>query len=158
MEEDIRELLEPIARDFDVDVLDIKLGGSQHRQRLRITIDQSGGIDSDILARVSRALSLQLDAADMMDGRYELEVGSPGLDWPLRTAADFHRHLGEQIQAELHDGRYLSGKNMGPNEDGFLLLDDSGNEHHLGFGEVLKVMRQVDWKKASSRGKETQTE
>ena len=94
MEEEIRVLLEPIARDFDVDVLDIKLSGWQNRQRLRVTVDQAGGIGSDTLTRISRALSLQLDAADMISGRYELEVSSPGLNWSLETAADFRRHLG----------------------------------------------------------------
>ena len=151
MEDEIRALLEPIARDFDVDVLDIKLSGRENSQKLRVTVDQAGGIGSDILARISRALSLQLDAADMIAGRYELQVSSPGLNWPLKTRADFHRHLGERIQADLQDGSSLSGKNMGPDADGFRLLDDSGKEHRLGFGEVVKIMRQVDWNKSSGR-------
>jgi len=149
VEDDIRALLEPIVRDFNVDVLDVKLSGCQRRQQLQIIVDQAGGIASDMLTRISRALSLQLDAADLIDGGYELEVSSPGLDWPLRTAADFRRHIGERIQADFPDGSTLKGVNIGPDADGFLLLDDSGEEHHLGFDDTAKVKRQVNWQEAA---------
>jgi len=153
VEEDIRALLEPIAMDFNVDVLDIKLGGGrQHRQRLRVTLDQAGGIGSDMLTRINRALSLQLDAANLIAGSYELEVSSPGLDWPLRTDADFQRYLGERIQAVLPDGTSLSGMNLGPQANGFKLLDDKGVVHSLNTAHVTRVRRQVDWKKASGHG------
>jgi len=155
VEEDIRTLLEPIARDFNVDVLDIKLGGGrQHRRRLRVTVDRAGGIGSDTLTRISRALSLQLDAADLIAEPYELEVSSPGLGWPLKTDADFQRHLGERIQAVLPDGTSLSGMNLGPQANGFRLLDDMGVEHRLNIAHVARVKRQVDWKKASGHGEE----
>ncbi len=149
MEEEIRVLLEPIARDFDVDVLDIKLSGWQNRQRLRVTVDQAGGIGSDTLTRISRALSLQLDAADMISGRYELEVSSPGLNWSLETTADFRRHLGERIQADLLEGNSLTGENLGPEADGFRLRDDKGVEHHLDMSCVDRVRRQINWKESS---------
>ncbi len=151
MEEDVRELLAPIARDFDVDVLEVQLAGHPRRQRLRIIVDQAGGVSSDTLTAISRALSLQLDAADLIASRYELEVSSPGLDWPLATAADFRRHIGERIKADFPDGSSLSGRNIGPEGEGFWLQDDGGNRHHIGFAEVVRVRRQVDWKRYSGQ-------
>jgi len=151
VEEDVRELLALIARDFGVDVLDVRLAGRYRHQRLRVIVDQTGGVSSDTLTAISRALSLQLDAADPIAGRYELEVSSPGLDWPLTTAADFHRHVGERVKADFPDGSSLSGRNLGAVEGGFRLLDDAGREHRISLSEVVRVRRQVDWKRHSGQ-------
>jgi len=44
--------------------------------------------------RVSRDVSAILDVEETIDHRYTLEVSSPGLDRPLRDAADYRRFAG----------------------------------------------------------------
>ena len=46
-------------------------------------------------------MSEVLDAEDPVPGQYTLEVSSPGLDRPLRTAAQFARFVGEPVFVEL---------------------------------------------------------
>ncbi len=153
MENTVRDLLAPIAREFNVDVLDVQLVGRHRHQRLRIIVDQAGGVTSDTLTSISRALSLQLDMANLIVGRYELEVSSPGLDWPLTTAADFQRHAGERVRIEFPDGTSLCGRNLGPEANGLRLLDDNGREHHVDSGVAVRIRRQVEWKRRSGQGK-----
>ncbi len=50
----------------------------------------------DACAAVSRALESWLDAAGYADGRYILEVSSPGLDRSLRRLADWRRFAGRR--------------------------------------------------------------
>lgn len=51
----------------------------------------------DDCARVSRALEAQFDALPSLSGtRYVLEVSSPGLDRPLKRAADWRRFAGRR--------------------------------------------------------------
>lgn len=49
-----------------------------------------------------------LDVEDPISGTYTLEVTSPGLARPLRTAADFRRNLGQKVRVvlarEQHEG------------------------------------------------------
>ena len=52
----------------------------------------------DDCARVSRALEAWLDQAEAgQGGRYILEVSSPGVDRPLRSAADWRRFQGQAV-------------------------------------------------------------
>lgn len=51
----------------------------------------------DDCAVVSRALEAWLDESGMGEGRYILEVSSPGMDRPLRTAAEWRRFMGRAV-------------------------------------------------------------
>lgn len=153
MEERIRELLAPIARELGVDVLKISLGGGHHRQLLRVIVDRAGGVACEDLERISRALSLQLDAEDLIAGRYHMEVSSPGLDWPLTAPEDFQRHTGERLSVQFVEGASLEGENLGPIEGGVRILDDDGAEHEVLMDGVAKVVRAVQWKKKRAAGK-----
>jgi ribosome maturation factor RimP len=52
-------------------------------------------------ARLSRAISEVLDAADPISGEYVLEVSSPGVDRPLTRLADFQAYEGYEARLEL---------------------------------------------------------
>jgi ribosome maturation factor RimP len=66
---------------------------------LAIFIDRPGGITVDHCAEVSRQLS-RVFAVEGID--YDrLEVSSPGLDRPLRKAADFARFAGSKVDVKM---------------------------------------------------------
>ena len=54
-------------------------------------------------AAVSRQVSVALDAADPVAGKYLLEVSSPGVDRPLVKPADFDRFRGREAKIETRD-------------------------------------------------------
>lgn len=153
MEGRIEELLAPIADELGLDVLKVSLGGGHHQQLLKVVVDKSGGVPFELLERISRGLSLQLDAEDLIQGRYRLEVTSPGLDWPLHSEADFLRHQGELLKVTFIDGSALEGENLGPCEEGVLLGLADGSEKAVSLGETAKIVRIVDWKRAAHGAK-----
>ena len=67
---------------------------------LRLYIDAEAGITLDDCERVSRTVSEVLDAEDPIPGHYTLEVSSPGLERPLRTAEHFARYVGGTVSVE----------------------------------------------------------
>jgi ribosome maturation factor RimP len=85
---------------------------------LRVTLDTQGSARAVVIAdceRVSRHLT-HLFAVENVDyGR--LEVGSPGIDRPLKRRRDFARAVGAEIEVRLHqlvDGRRkLRGRLLG---------------------------------------------
>ncbi len=151
MEDRIRELLAPIVYELGVEVLKVSLGGGHHRQLLRVVVDRTEGVSCETLGQISRALSLQLDAVNLIRGRYHLEVSSPGLDWPLTGEADFRRHKGEILRVCFEDGTSLTGKNAGPCRGGVRIQDDGGRVVDIVMDEVVKIVRVVDWKRSDSR-------
>src|SRR5262249_32725152 len=62
-------------------------------------IDRPGGITVDHCADVSRHLTHVLAVEGIDYDR--LEVSSPGLDRPLRKAADFERFIGQEVDIRM---------------------------------------------------------
>jgi len=78
--------------------------------------------------RVSDELGTVLDVEDVIGQHYTLEVSSPGLDRPLRTAADYERFAGCLAKIVLTDAvdgqKHLAGR-LGGLDGGEVLLADS---------------------------------
>jgi ribosome maturation factor RimP len=92
---------------MDVELVDVERAGMG---LLRVTIDKldpsGGGVRIEDCERVSRHLS-RVYEVENVDYR-RLEVGSPGVDRPLRSEADFRRFAGERVEIKLReavDGR-----------------------------------------------------
>lgn len=60
-----------------------------------------GTMTIDDCEAASRALSPVLDAANLIEGSYRLEISSPGIDRPLVRRSDFDRHAGQLAQVEM---------------------------------------------------------
>lgn len=76
--------------------------------------------------RVSRQISGILDVEDPVEGNYDLEVSSPGLDRPLFEPAHFVRFSGERVRLRSSvpvDGRRNFNGVLRGFEDGFVLVD-----------------------------------
>jgi ribosome maturation factor RimP len=100
------ELLDPVAEAEGYEIIRLRLMGGQTR-RLQIMAerpDPEGGVgtmDVEDCARLSRAASQVLDAADPIKGEYLLEVSTPGIDRPLTRLKDFRIFEGHEARLEL---------------------------------------------------------
>lgn len=94
----VRELAERLADDLDLDILDVRLTGRGRGRILDVVVDADGPVPSESTARLAKELSAALDELDPIPGPYTLQVGTPGLDRPLRTPRDFRRQLGHEVR------------------------------------------------------------
>jgi ribosome maturation factor RimP len=95
------ELLDPVAEAAGYEIVRLRLMGG-HQRRLQIMAEQPDGrMDVDDCAKLSRALSEVLDAADPISGEYVLEVSTPGIDRPLTRLKDFETYEGYEARLEL---------------------------------------------------------
>lgn len=95
----LRELARSVAADAGVELVELTLRGPSGNRALRVDIDRPGarGVGLDDCQHVSAALGQALEAADVIDGRYVLEVSSPGADRPIRSEADGRRNTGRRV-------------------------------------------------------------
>jgi len=107
------ELLDPVAEAAGYEIVRLRLMGGNTR-RLQIMAERPapdggpGHMDVDDCARLSRAVSEVLDAADPISGEYLLEVSTPGIDRPLTRLKDYEAFEGYEARLELDrvaDGR-----------------------------------------------------
>ena len=68
---------------------------------VRVFIEKPGGVTLHDCEQVHLSLSPALDVADPIPHSYTLEVSSPGLDRPLKTAQDYRRLLGKLVNLKL---------------------------------------------------------
>ncbi len=97
----VRELVEPIASDLQLDLYDVEQRGGTMRVTLDTPPGSPAGVDLDQLALATRLISRELDHSDPIPGKYTLEVTSPGLERTLRTPAHFQREVGKEISVRL---------------------------------------------------------
>ncbi len=123
------KLARQVADDQRVEVLEVRLLGRGKGALLRVTIDRSGGVTLDDCERFSRSLGLLLDAEDSLQGPYNLEVSSPGLDRPLTVLKDFERHKGKLVRIitknKIDNQNFFQAK-IGVLDDDLRLLDRRG--------------------------------
>ncbi len=94
----VQELAEQVAGGQGVEVLDLTLRRHGRSHVLSVVLDSDNPVDSDVIERVTRELSHQLDETDPLQGSYTLEVTTPGLDRPLRSGRDFRRQRGHEVE------------------------------------------------------------
>ena len=98
-------ILEPTLAGLGFELVDTQV--SNRGRFVRVFMDKPGGITVDDCAAVSRHLSRLLEVEGIDYDR--LEVSSPGLDRPLRKAADFARFAGSRVDVKMRtpdaDGR-----------------------------------------------------
>ena len=131
------ELLDPVAEAAGYEIVRLRLMGGNTR-RLQIMAERPGAegeigyMDVDDCARLSRAVSEVLDAADPISGEYVLEVSTPGIDRPLTRLKDFEAFEGYEARLELDrmaEGRKRFKGELAGVEDGNVAIDLEGEEH-----------------------------
>lgn len=117
VEEKIKELAETTLDEshFVVEVIYKK---QKPKSKLIVYLDGDQGVSIDVCAEVSRHLSEQLDEIDLIEGEFNLEVSSPGVDKPLVNARQFVQHLGRTLQIKTLEGQTLEGKLIETNAEG----------------------------------------
>lgn len=156
MNHELQAIVEQEVAKLDYELVDLRFGGSRTRPVLDIRIDVRGGgkVSVGDCERVSRALSERLDAApDVVAGRYVLEVSSPGLDRPLRTARDWRRFVGRR--ATVRSARFAAlGGHVeveivavdGEGADARVTVRDAGaTEHELALADIERARLAVHW-------------
>jgi len=151
-EDRIHVVVDPIIDELDLELVDLVYGGG----RLKITIDHADGLDTERLTKATRMISLELDMQDPVNGTYTLEVSSPGVERPLRTAAHYARSIGEQVAIKLRPNaeklRRLKGELTASTDDSITVRNDDG-EHTLSFDQIAKANTVFDWGPGPKPGK-----
>lgn len=104
----VAAIAEPVALDLGFRLVRVRILGRDGCTVQIMAERADGTMNIDDCSRFSRALSATLDVEDPIDGHYNLEVSSPGMDRPLVRVSDFARWAGHEAKIELRemlDGR-----------------------------------------------------
>lgn len=139
----VSQLVEPVVQEFGMEVVDVEFRAERGRWILRVFIDKEGGITVDDCASVSRELGDLIEAEDLIDYPYVLEISSPGLNRPLRKESDFIRSIGKMVKLKMsrpiNRRRNFTGRLANVREGVIGLLVDENNLVELPLKEIDKA-------------------
>lgn len=109
---ELKTFLEGYAAPMGIEIVDVEF--SDKDRSLTIFIETEDGVDLDTCEAFHNAIMDPIDEFDpTYDAPYTLNVSSPGLDRPFKTARDFERNLGKEVEVKLYaplkGKKYLEG-------------------------------------------------
>lgn len=100
----VTDWTEEIIEGSDLELVDVEYVKEPAGWVLRVFLDKPAGIDLEDCRKVSEVLDKKLDEEDPIPGPYSLEVSSPGLERPLKKAADYERFAGRKVNLRTYSG------------------------------------------------------
>ena len=145
----IRQIVDEIVVAEGFELVDLELKGSGRDRVLRIFIDKKDGVSHSDCTLISEQVGTVLDAEDLIQFSYTLEVSSPGLDRKLVSMNDFVRfegHLAKiQTQSPLHNQKVFKGRLQGLQGDNIQLELPKGELLKIPFDLIRVARLEVDW-------------
>jgi ribosome maturation factor RimP len=152
----VREIAARVAGGHGLEIFDVQYRREAHGMVLRVQIDRPGpaataedSVSVDECASISRELSAILDVEDVIPTAYTLEVSSPGLDRPLRRAADYARFAGRRAKIVLRgkvDGQtFFKGRLAGLDGDAVVIDGDDKRAHRVPLDVITRANLEVEF-------------
>ena len=151
--ERVLELLGPHIERQGYELVSVDFRKGTRNSLLRLLVDKpGGGIALSDLEKLSPTLGDLLDVYDPVEGRYTLEVASPGINRPLRKLEHFEAVKGERVKVRTHRARdgqkAFVGKLVSVGESGIELDDETSRKRQtIGFDEMTGANYEYDFEK-----------
>jgi ribosome maturation factor RimP len=138
--ERVRAIADRVAAGYGIEIFDVQFRREAGGMVLRIQIDRPGpaataneSVSVEDCATVSHDISAILDVEEIVPSAYILEVSSPGLDRPLRSADDYRRFTGrlaKVVMREPVDGQTFLRGTLGGVDQGHVIIDGEDHKRH----------------------------
>jgi len=148
----LERLIATLVEALGFELFELRIGGTRSRPTVQVRIDRldGGSVTVDDCAVVSRAVEAKLDEDGSLGDRYTLEVSSPGLERPLRNAADWHRFVGRRasVSSPALNGREeveILAVDGEAGREVVVLRDERGHEQRVALADVKDARLAFHW-------------
>lgn len=146
----VTEIVERAGRKSGIEAVEVELKGVGNSRVLRIFIDKPEGVTHADCQHISDYVGTVLDVEEVIpDGRYTLEVSSPGVERKLSRPRDFERFAGQMAKLVLtepvEDRKVWEGKLAGFSDGTITLEPAQGEPVKIPLGQVARANLKFDW-------------
>ncbi|MCS5596021.1 MAG: ribosome maturation factor RimP [Pseudomonadota bacterium] len=144
-ERKITEIITPVVEEQGFAIVQVKLSGKETGYTLQIMAEDpnTGRLGIDDCTKLSHSISDILDVEDPINGQYNLEISSPGIDRPLINDADYLRFKGFECKVELAIPSEIGQRRfrgfIAGCDDGIVTLDTDQGSIEFDVGNVSKA-------------------
>lgn len=147
--ERVRAIVDEVIAESDIFVVDVDVRGSGGSRVVDIFVDSDENLDVHRLAEINRQVGFLLDVEDIIPGRYNLNVSSPGLDRPLRLPRQYRKNIGKEMRVHYRkpDGSgttEVEGRLTAVNDDS-IELDAGDDVRSISLENVVWAKIRLPW-------------
>jgi ribosome maturation factor RimP len=148
-------VVEPYVAAEGVELDDLLVVGNGRGRVVRVILDAEEPLGVERIADLSRGISRLMDDDDPLQGSYTLEVGSPGLERPLRRPEHYRKSLGREVTVKTRREIAGSRRHRGLLEaagDSDFEIDSDGTPLRIPYDAVEWARTIFTWSRSPKPG------
>lgn len=141
LENEISELAESVLASTDFFLVDVEIKSGKTPE-IWIYIDGvERGVNMDECAEISNELGFLMDAHELFDGGYRLNVSSPGLSRPLVDKRQYPKNKGRKVKVKYknEEGYYKLEGILENLSDETIVINGEEGPMELSFDQIVET-------------------
>ena len=138
----LKEFASSIAEDKNLFLVDVEIKPESGMDVVWIYLDaEDRGVTLDEYASVSTELAFVLDAHDVFEQKYRLNVSSPGLSRPLSDKRQYIKNVGRKAKVKFKKNEFgkVEGTLASVDENGVSIEPKKGEPVQILFEEIIET-------------------
>lgn len=144
----VRAVVEEALEGSDLYLVDLVVRGQKGSRVVEVYLDSDAPLTVDTLGRMNREIGFLLDVEDVIDGKYNLNVSSPGVDRPLKMPRQYRKNIGRTLVLRYRptpdEEKTIKGVLEEMEAEGICLRE--GKRHfRIPFADILDARVALPW-------------
>lgn len=140
----LEESIEIAVQGCGASVYDIVTTKENDNNIFRVYVTSPDGISLDKCAEISRMISPILDIDEPMNGNYNLEVSSPGIERRLKKPQHYKASIGEKIKLKDFEKNVVKGELIFADDNEIKIKTEHGEEI-VTYDEISSASTYFEW-------------
>ena len=138
--------LESIIKECGVELYDTEIVTENDHKIYRVYITSKEGITLDKCSEVSRIISPILDLEPPVNGKYFLEVSSPGVERKLTTPNHFQKSVGELVKIKHSELGKIKGEIVSADDKKVTIKDkEEKTQKEFDYSQIVSAKTYYIW-------------
>ncbi len=140
LEQDIKNIVESCgAKLYDIETLN-----ERGKTIYRVTITHEDGVSLEKCAQISNLISPLLDVHPPVQGDYNLEVSSPGVERKLKKLSHFAHSINEKVRITTTSGEVYEGELVSVQDKRITLKTKEGKKS-FDYDDIASAKTYFEW-------------
>lgn len=140
----LEEQIKLIVESNNLKLYDIFTTKEHDRNIFRVVVTSKDGVNLDKCAEISRLISPLLDIEEPMNGIYNLEVSSPGIERKLKKKEHFIASIGELVKVKNYETEVFKGELLSADDEKIIVKTEFGEEE-VKYDNILSAATYFEW-------------
>ncbi len=142
IKQEIEVLAESVLSNTDFFLVSVEIKGAQTPEIWVFADGSERSINMDECAEISEELGFLMDAHEVFDGRYRLNVSSPGLSKPLVDRRQYPKNRGRKVKVKFKDAEgyhKLQGVLKDLTKQSIVISPENDEPFELFFNQIVET-------------------